>query len=298
MTYRRRRGLGGGGGGRPPSSRGSAGDPERSAARQERERNRWLRWSVPLGAAALLFFGGYLAASAWLSPGGRAPDAGPLTDVPELVGLSDAEARARAAEAGLEVRVRSGVAHPRAPEGAVLAQSPMPGQRVRPGAPVAVTLSRGPETHTLPDVSGLSERQATIVLDRLGFKVASRRSTHSLEAGRAFGTEPAAGAELAVPADVVLLVSDGPGLAQVPDLTGRHIDDALQLLEGADLALGAISYDPVAADAPGRIVGQYPPGGYALRRGDPVEVRVAGDPDRVNRSRRLPERPAPGPGEG
>ncbi len=297
MTYRRRRGLGGGGGGRPGAGR-AAGDPERRPAREGRDGSRWWRWSVPLVVVALLFFGGYLAASAWLSPGGRAPDAGPLARVPELVGLSDAEARVRASEAGLEYRVRTAVAHPRAPEGAVLAQSPIPGQRVRPGAPVSVTLSRGPETHTLPDVAGLSERQATIVLERLGYRVATRRSTHSLEAGRAFGTDPAAGAELAVPDDVVLLVSDGPGLAEVPDLTGRHIDDALRLLEGADLTLGAISYDPLAADAPGRIVGQYPPGGYALRRGDPVEVRVSGDPDRVNRSRRMPERAPSGPREG
>ena len=297
MTYRRRRGLGGGGGGHSPARR-SAGDPARPTPSEARETPRWLRWSVPLGVVALLFFGGYLAASAWLSPGGGTPEAGPLAGVPELVGLSDAEARDRAAGAGLEYQVRSAVAHPRAPEGAVLAQSPIPGQRVRPGAPVAVTLSRGPEIHTLPDVSGLSERQATIVLERLGFRVASRRLTHPFEAGRAFGTEPAAGAELAVPAEVALLVSEGPGLAEVPDLTGRHIDDALQLLQAADLSLGAISYDPLATDAPGRIVGQYPPGGYALRRGDPVEVRVSGDPDRVNRSRRTPERGPPGSREG
>jgi eukaryotic-like serine/threonine-protein kinase len=300
MTYRRRRGLGGGAGERRgrPGTPGTGPGTEAGPARKSRDGRSRYRWALPLGIVALFFFGGYLIASAWLMPGGRVADAGPLTEVPELVGLSDPEARARAADAGLEYRVRSGIAHPRAPEGAVLAQSPVPGQRVRPGAPVAVTLSRGPETHALPDVSGLSERQATLVLERLGFRVSSRPATHATEAGRAFGTEPAAGADLAVPADVVLLVSQGPGLAEVPDLTGRHIDDALQLLEAADLTLGAISYDPLASDAPGRIVGQYPPGGYVLRRGDPVEVRVSGDPDRVNRSRTDPEGPAPAPREG
>ncbi|MDT8436731.1 MAG: PASTA domain-containing protein, partial [Gemmatimonadota bacterium] len=191
--------------------------------------------------------------------------------------------------------VRSSVPHPRAPEGAVLAQAPLPGQRVRPGAPVGVTLSRGPETHVLPDVSGLSSRQARIVLERLGFRVTEERSTHAVEAGRAFGTEPEAGRELPVPAEVVLRVSDGPGLTPVPQLEGRPIDEALRLLEEGELALGAISYDPRADAEPGTIVGQYPPGGYTLRRGDAVEIRVAGDPDRVNRRR---SRPAPaGPGE-
>lgn len=299
MTYRRRRGLGGiAGGGRPWGDAARSGTETRAAERATGTSRPWTRWAVPLGIAAFFFFGGYLIAGAWLSPGGGAADAGPLVEVPELVGLSDAEARSRATEAGLEYRVRSGIAHPRAPEGAVLAQSPIPGQLARPGAPVAVTLSRGPETRALPDVSGLSERQATIVLERLGFRVSVRRTPHAGEAGRAWGTEPSAGEDLAVPTDVVLLVSEGPGLAEVPDLTGRHIDDALQLLAGAGLALGAISYDPLAADAPGRIVGQYPPGGYALHRGDPVEVRVSGDADRVNRSRGAPDSPAPAPQEG
>jgi len=85
-------------------------------------------------------------------------------------------------------------------------------------------------------------------------------------------------------------VSRGSPLTTVPDLSGRHIDDALALLAESKLSLGAISYDPLSFDAPGRIVGQYPPGGYGLRQGDPVEVRVAGRPEEVNRSR--PDRPS------
>ncbi|MGW8283989.1 MAG: PASTA domain-containing protein, partial [Gemmatimonadota bacterium] len=148
-----------------------------------------------------------------------------------------------------------------------------------------VTLSRGPEVHSIPDVSGLSARQATIVLERLGFRVTTSEANHSLEAGRAFATEPGPGTELTVPSDVTLLVSKGSPITTVPDLFGRHIDDALELLSRSGLSLGAISYDPLASDAPGRIVGQYPPGGYGLREGDPVEVRVAGRPEEVNRSR-------------
>ena len=50
-------------------------------------------------------------------------------------------------------------------------------------------------------------------------------------------------------------------------------------------ASGRSATIPLSFDAPGRIVGQYPPGGYGLREGDPVEVRVAGRPEEVNRSR-------------
>ncbi len=275
MRYRRRKGL------RGDRSRGeSGGSVDRTAA--------WKRWGVTAAVAAALFVVGYVVADLWLTPGSRTADAGPLVTVPELVGLTNDEAKGRLEQLGLEYGIRSTVAHARAPEGAVLAQSPIPGQQVRPGAPVEVTLSRGPESHEIPDVAGLSERQASILLERLGFRVTASRATHAFDAGRAIGTEPGPGIELSVPSEVTLLVSDGPALTTVPDLTGRHIDDALRLLSDAGLALGAISYDPLASDAPGRIVGQYPPGGYGLRRGDPVEVRVAGRPESVNRSRSVP----------
>ena len=281
MTYRRRRGMGGGRAlwGGTVDDRGIDGPSSGDTS------SRWKSWALAVAIVAGLFFAGYLTADLWLTPGDSPTEVGRLVTVPELVGLSDLEARNRLDEVGLEHDVRSTVSHPDAPEGAVLAQSPIPGQRVRPGAPVEVTLSRGPEVHSIPDVSGLSARQASIVLDRLGFRVSSREANHSTEAGRAFGTEPGPGTELTVPADVTLLVSKGSPVTTVPDLSGRHIDDALELLSESGLSLGAISYDPLSFDAPGRIVGQYPPGGYGLRKGDPVEVRVAGRPEEVNRSR-------------
>ena len=281
MTYRRRRGLGGG---RAPRG-GTTNETGNDESPSEETSSSWKPWAIAALIVGGLFFAGYLTADLWLTPGSSPSEGGRLVTVPELVGLSDQEARIRLEEVGLEHSVRSAVSHPDAPEGAVLAQSPIPGQQVRPGAPVEVTLSRGAEMHSVPDVSGLSARQASIVLDRLGFRVTSREANHSIEAGRAFGTEPGPGTELTVPADVTLLVSTGSPLTTVPDLFGRHIDDALELLSEAELSLGAISYDPQSFDAPGRIVGQYPPGGYGLREGDPVEVRVAGRPEEVNRSR-------------
>lgn len=296
MTYRRRRGLGGLGRRRPrdqqaqatgPVGRETAGpagvgsSPTARPARQPRGPSSWLLTAAIVAA----FFGaGYLAASQWLFDGGGADD-GSLVEVPELVGLTSEEAQQRLDRFGLEYVVRSGISHPRAPEGAVLAQSPLPGQYSRPGAPVQVTLSRGPEKHVLPDVAGLSERQAVIVLERLGYSVQVERETHTLEPGRAVATRPEPGTELTVPADVVLLVSEGRPIAQVPDLRGRHVDDAAGILGELSLELGAITYDPSSREAPGRIVGQYPPAGYNLREGSRIEVRVAGDVARVDRTR-------------
>jgi serine/threonine-protein kinase len=251
------------------------------------------RWLISIGLVAAFFGGGYLVAAQWVFPGGRPSEDPSLVQVPELVGLTEEEAQGRLDRLGLEYTVRSGVTHHLAPEGAVLAQDPLPGQYTRPGAPVYVSMSRGPELHVLPDVAGLSERQAVIVLERLGFSVVVDRVTHTLEPGRAIETIPEAGTELAVPTEVTLIASEGRPVVQVPDLVGLHVDDAAGALTDAGLDLGAITYDPLAAEAPGRIVGQYPPAGYSLREGGRIEVRVAGDVSRVDRTREWFERDDP-----
>lgn len=322
MSYRRRRGLGGGRGGRggdrtsgsPPEEKATDGSPEHrepvhgTAAGAAPPRTQTLselfarepapepvasggdrrsrRWLISAAVVAAFFGGGYLAAAQWVLPGGRVEEDASLVKVPELVGLTEDEAQGRLERLGLEYTVRSGVTHHLAPEGAVLAQDPLPGQYARPGAPIYVSLSRGPELHILPDVSGLSERQAVIVLERLGYEVVVERRTHALEGGKAVETRPERGTELAVPAEVTLVVSEGGPVVRVPDLVGRHVDDAQGALSAAGLELGAITYDPQALEAPGRIVGQYPPPDYSLREGGTVEVRVAGDVSRVDPTRR------------
>lgn len=283
MSYRRRRGLGGGKG-RGATTDETAGDAApagtaRGHATGSRGRRRALiSASAALGALLV----GYAVAALWLFPTEASAGDTSVVRVPDVVGMTEAEARSSVVEAGLEFTVDGGMHHREAPEGAVLSQSPLPGQYARPGAPVEAVLSRGPETHTLPDVAGLSERQAGIVLERLGFEVEVERREDPIPAGRAIETRPAGGTELQVPARVVLLVSEGAPIVMVPDLHGMHIDDAVQILADAGLELGSISFDPRAVEAPGRIVGQYPPEGYSLRAGDAVELRVAGDRDRLN----------------
>ena len=291
MSYRRRRGLGG------RERLGAEGDrtaPETGDRRAESGggagakppgRRRALISAVAVVVALVV---GYAIAALWLFPSAASAGDASVVRVPDVVGLAEAEARAAAAEAGLDFRVGGGMNHREAPEGTVLSQRPLPGQFARAGAPVEAILSRGPEVHTLPDVAGLSERQAEIVLVRLGFDVDVESREDPIPAGRAIETRPPAGSELAVPGRLVLVVSKGAPIVAVPDMRGLHIDDAVRILADAGLELGSLSFDPGAVEAPGRIVGQYPPEGYSLRAGDGVELRVAGDRDSIGTDREEP----------
>lgn len=289
MSYERRRGLGGrrgrsGGNGDDAMSSGDDGSNASGGPESRRPRGTTSRKRAVVSAVAVIaaLLAGYAIAALWLFPGSASAEDTSVVRVPDVVGLQQNEARDRIVEAGLEMEVAGGLHHRQAPEGSVLSQTPLPGQYARPGAPVEAVLSRGPQVHTLPDVAGLSERQAGIVLERLGYEVDVERREDPIAAGHAIETRPPAGTELAVPGSLVLVVSEGAPIVAVPDMQGMHIDDAVEILDEAGLALGSISFDPRSRQAPGRIVGQYPPVGYSLRAGDSVELRVAGDRDRLD----------------
>lgn len=290
MKLRRRRGLGGrrgrgtdtdpsggGAGGSRAPRPGAAGDWGDRVLRAGHwllgRRGRWAR----TGIVVLACFGvGYFLAATVLFPAPEEATPVEQVRVPEAVGQPLEAAVRRAAERGLELVATTAIDHPRAEAGVVVAQSPLAGQRAAVGDTVRVATSLGTRTARVPPLRGLSASQATTILERLGFTVRLREVEAASPGVQE--TEPAAGTRLDLPAEVEVRVGEGSRVVAVPDLRGMHIDDVETLLEEAGLQLGSVRYDPDAAQAPGRVVGQSPPPGYSLRGGGFVSVEVAGRP--------------------
>ena len=287
MSYRRRRGL--------ETSRWSEGISNwfrNLEFRPGRPSFRPGSWAVTLAVTVVCVGLGYLIAARWLGPAPTAPGGEKLVELPELVGMETDRARERVTSLGLTYDPSSEVYHAQAAAGLVVAQSPLPGQLARPGAPVRVTVSLGAQRVTVPDVRGLSERQARIIVEQLGFTTSIVSQDAPVRSGQVLRTSPEAGTELAVPAEVELVVSRGFEVAAVPDLLGRHADDVEEILNELGLRLGVVSFDEDAVDAPGRVIGQTPPPGYNLRNGGRVAIQVAGQRYRIER--RLLPGSAPG----
>ncbi len=87
--------------------------------------------------------------------------------VPNLAGMSDSEAADAAKKLGLNLSVENRFYSPAVASNHVLSQVPIAGSRVRRGWPVRVTESLGPLQIAVPDVTGQSERPASLVLRRL-----------------------------------------------------------------------------------------------------------------------------------
>jgi len=91
--------------------------------------------------------------------------------VPNLTGLTLADASKQARSLGLILHLENRFYSPNTPTGHILAQSPAPGVTVRRQWAVRVTESLGAQQVAIPDVLGQSERTASINIRRLGLEL-------------------------------------------------------------------------------------------------------------------------------
>ena len=142
--------------------------------------------------------------------------------VPELIGLSRADARDALAAAGLVEGDTNRVEDASAPD-TVLDQEPAPDTEVPAGSAVDLVLSAGPRrrrrcprcaTCPRPTRSPRSRPPAS------SWPTSRAAPTTTSRAGNALRTEPEAGTEVAPGSEVTLFVSAGPAPVAVPELAG------------------------------------------------------------------------------
>jgi eukaryotic-like serine/threonine-protein kinase len=93
--------------------------------------------------------------------------------VPQLVGLTPAEAERGVAGLGLSVMIERQYYSPGVAEGKIMSQVPAPGMKVRRGWQVRAAQSLGPQRVAIPDVLGDSGRAADLNIRRRGLDIGS-----------------------------------------------------------------------------------------------------------------------------
>ncbi len=156
-------------------------------------------------------------------PGGTSVDAGTavalvislgplLVTVPDLGGKTLVEASAEIIGANLTVGTISEDYSATVPAGAVVSQNPAAGASVVPGSVVALTLSKGPQPVTVPDVVGQPQATAAALLGGAGLTVGAvtQECSATVPAGNVVRQDPAAGAQANAGSAVALVDSTGP----------------------------------------------------------------------------------------
>lgn len=101
---------------------------------------------------------------------------GSPVEVEDLTGESEEDARGRLADAGLKTKIAGTRVHSPEDEGSVADQSVPEGTRLARGDTVILTLSKGPQQVTVPDVTGRKVDDAESALEDAGFEVKVDRS--------------------------------------------------------------------------------------------------------------------------
>jgi beta-lactam-binding protein with PASTA domain len=199
-------------------------------------------------------------------------------NVPSVLGEDVDRAIVQLEDAGFEVEVLP-VANP-APRDTVLEQDPRAGTEADSGSTVSLTVSTGPGQGEVPDVVGLSEREATEELRDSDFRVRSEQEPSSaVDAGTVISTDPRAGEEARLGSVVKIVVSRGPELVTVPDVLGASESSARAQLRTAGFLVNSESRDSSAES--GTVIEQDPGGGSEIEEGSEVTIVVSRGPGDV-----------------
>ncbi|MFF0508138.1 Stk1 family PASTA domain-containing Ser/Thr kinase [Streptomyces fimicarius] len=157
-----------------------------------------------------------------------------IVRVPDVVGSSLADARRALKKVGLAPGMVTKEFSEDVARGEVVRTDPRAGTDRNPDTAVALVVSKGAPVE-VPDVSGLSVEDATAELEAEGLKAEVLPGrVHSAEVeGDIAEQSPGEGTEAAEGDTVQLTVSKGPRMLDVPDVTGRDVDEARSTLEEA-----------------------------------------------------------------
>jgi beta-lactam-binding protein with PASTA domain len=175
--------------------------------------------------------------------------------VPNLSGLTVADANSLARRSGLNLNLENTFYSADVPAGHILAQDPAAGSRVRRDWPVRITESLGAQRVEIPELTGQTERAATIGIRRLSLELGA--VAHLAIAGDpdvVLTQSPPANASGVDGPRVSLLVSDpvpgnAPPLAYaMPSLVGLSYSSASARAASAGLHM-VVTDAPVPATA-------------------------------------------------
>ena len=134
----------------------------------------------------------------------------------------------------------------------------------------------------VPAVANKTVAQAQQVLSGVGFRsTTSDVFDDEVPSGLVVGSEPAAGTQIRKFQPVSLLVSKGPQLFPLPNLTGGTLDQAKSSLNAAQMALGTVAEKFDEDAAAGIVLSQDPAAGTPARHGTPVAIAVSKGPQPI-----------------
>lgn len=201
-----------------------------------------------LGLAIAIIAGLLFIILIWLSIFTRHGQARP---VPDFYGLTIEESQKLARKKKLRIEVIDSVYTKIVPRGCVVEQNPRTDHKVKKNRRVVLTINAfNPEFVIMPDLVGLSARQAYSIIESTGLEAGNPVYRPDITIDFVLdqlydGNSIIAGDSIQKGSEVVLVL--GKGLSNrrtsVPDLIGRNLKDARNRIRASSLILGTYNFD-------------------------------------------------------
>ena len=192
--------------------------------------------------------------------------------IPNVQGLTAAEATAALAGANLVIGSTTSVFDDRVPANAVSGTSPEIGTEVKPGTSVDIAVSKGPKPVSIPAVVGKKAQVAASALADLGLIVVTKEKfSEQVADGLVIAIRPGEGTVVDSGTEVDLVTSKGPPPVEVPSLVDMPKNKAISTLKGLGLKPKVLE---AAATPLDRVYSQDPPAGTMIPKGSQVIIRI------------------------
>lgn len=238
-----------------------------------RPKKRWGRRLI-IAAVALVLIAG-VGAGAYFTV------LNPKNPVPQLVGLTEAEARNQVSQFGWTVEVLKERSDTVA-AGQIISTNPVLGVNVAKRSTLTLVVSEGPTLSQLTEINALTFEAASAALTELGLKAEKIDLPDEVIApgvvvSWSIPDQPTlkAGDSVVKGTTVAVNVSSGPALRDIPNLVGKTLEEATKTLTDMGLVVveaPTLGHPEIPA---GQISIQLPAAGEKLARGGTVTLTVS-----------------------
>ncbi len=155
-----------------------------------------------------------------------------LVEIPDLTGSEQAQALNDLQSLGFIVGIEN-AANSSVPAGFVITTQPPADTITNPDTLVTIIVSVGPEAFPIPYVVDLEIARGIYVINESGFQVGQQLEVNDDNIPRGFiiSQNPIAGTKMSPDSTVDLVISGGPSLIEISDLSRKSIVDAIQILD-------------------------------------------------------------------
>ena len=198
-----------------------------------------------------------------------------VVEVPDLTGSTQTEALNDLQSLGFKVGIENS-AHPDVPEGSVIRTQPPANTSTNPDTLVTIIVSVGPEAYPIPYVVDLETERAIYVIEESGFTIGQQIEVNddNVPIGFIISQNPMAGKKMGPGSTVDLVISSGPSLIELGDLSRKSVEDATQILE--TLGLEFETLEEYSEDIEeGLVSGTLPEAGEIITPDDIVTIIVS-----------------------